>query len=152
MYCFGSFNPVESWAEHQACRAIQICLVMLLRVVLYILTSVWVLRTQKAGWNCHFLHFYGKKLKKQEICSKFLQNTGFWKFASKRWPSVSLGIKHSISVLVQSQKNLFFAKFCCTFFTFLLFFSFLPLTMLKKLFDQRLAWAAPKRWLKYTTG
>ena len=46
--------------------------------VLYILTSVWVLHTPKAGRKSHFQHFFCKKtLEKQEICSKFLQKTRF---------------------------------------------------------------------------
>ena len=37
---------------------------------LYILTSVWVLRTPNAGWNIHFQGFFVQKgLNKQQICS-----------------------------------------------------------------------------------
>ena len=40
--------------------------------LLYISTSVWVLRTPNAGQNGHFQRFLCKKpKKKQEICSKF---------------------------------------------------------------------------------
>ena len=50
--------------------------------VLYISTSVWMLRTPKAGLNSHFQHFAAKNLKKtlkrQEICSKFQQKTGYF--------------------------------------------------------------------------
>ena len=42
--------------------------------------------------------------------------------------AVFLGIKQSTSVLVQTQKNVSFAKCCCKF---LAFFCFLPLIMLK---------------------
>ena len=46
--------------------------------MLYILTSVWVLRTPKAGQHSHFQHFFCKKAKqKQEIWHKFLQKTHF---------------------------------------------------------------------------
>ena len=57
--------------------------------LLYILTSVWVLCTPNAGWNCHFQHFFVlKSWKKQEICSKTLQKTRFLKFAPKLWSTV----------------------------------------------------------------
>ena len=39
--------------------------------LLYISTSVWVLRTPNAGQNSYFWRFCCKKPKKQEICSKF---------------------------------------------------------------------------------
>ena len=58
--------------------------------MLYILTSVWVLRTPNAGHNSHFQH-----------------------------------------VLVQSLKNLFFAKFSSKFLSFLRFLSFSVQKMLK---------------------
>ena len=46
--------------------------------MLYILTSVWVLRTLNAGQKSHFKGFQWQKAKKkQEICSKFLQKTVF---------------------------------------------------------------------------
>ena len=38
--------------------------------MLYILTSVWVLRTPNVSRNSHFQHFYPNSLKKQEICRK----------------------------------------------------------------------------------
>ena len=34
--------------------------------MLYISTSVWVLRTPNAGWNSHFHFFFAKKLKKSK--------------------------------------------------------------------------------------
>ena len=45
-----------------------------LGLMLYILTSVWVLRNPNAGWNLHSKRFCAKKLKKakkQEICIQF---------------------------------------------------------------------------------
>ena len=49
---------------------------------LYISTSVWVLRTPHARRNSHFQRFCCKKPKYSkkfaEICSKFLQKTGFF--------------------------------------------------------------------------
>ena len=59
-----------------------------------------------------------------------------------------LGIKQSISILVQTLKNMFSAKICCKF---LAFFSFLQKNAENDYFDQRLECAAPKRWSKYTT-
>ena len=58
---------------------------LLVPPMLYISTSVWVLRTPNAGRNSHFQHFSAKSLKKQDICSKFLQKTCFFKFSTKRW-------------------------------------------------------------------
>ena len=46
--------------------------------MLYISTSVWVLRTLNDGRNSHFQHFLcNKAFKKQEICSKILPKTRF---------------------------------------------------------------------------
>ena len=50
--------------------------------LLFISTSIWVLRTPNAGQNLHFNIFHAKNLKKnakkQQICSKVLQKkTGF---------------------------------------------------------------------------
>ena len=42
-----------------------------------------------------------------------------------------------------------FAKFCCKFLAFLKLFS--SKNAENDYFDQRLKWAAPKRWSKYTT-
>ena len=107
--------------------------------LLYISTSVLVLRTPNAGWNSHFQCFYAKKLKKQEIWSKFLQKTGFLSlhqnagqlfysqknelfFAKNKFlhikscesltikKNIFWGIKQSTSVLVQALKNMFFCK------------------------------------------
>ena len=48
--------------------------IIMMAWMLYILTSIWVLRTPNAGRNRHFQHFSAKKLKKkQKICSKFQQ-------------------------------------------------------------------------------
>ena len=55
------------------------------RGMLYISTSIWVLGTPNPGQNSHFQHFLQKTLKKQEICSNFLQKTRFFKFAPERW-------------------------------------------------------------------
>ena len=44
--------------------------------VLYILTSVWVLRTQNAVEICIFNVFNGKKLKKGEKAINLQQNLG----------------------------------------------------------------------------
>ena len=65
--------------------------------LLYILTSVWVLRTPNAGRNSHFQRFCCKKLKKQEICSKFLQKTVF------------LSLRQNAGRLFYSQKNKLFS-------------------------------------------
>ena len=57
--------------------------------LLYILTSIWVLRMPNAGRISHFQHFCCKKAKKKkEICSKFLQKNRFFKFAPERWSTV----------------------------------------------------------------
>ena len=61
--------------------------------LLYISTSVWVLRTPNAGWNSHFQRFCCKKPKKQEICRNLQQifaKNSFFKFAPKRWLTVLL--------------------------------------------------------------
>ena len=50
-----------------------------------------------------------------------------------------LGIKQSTSVLVQTLKTHFFAKFCCKFVTFLRFVSFIALKHWKWLFPPALA-------------
>ena len=65
-------------------------------LLLYISTSVWVLRTPNAGRNSHFQCFLRKKAKKrQEICSKILQKTRF------------LSLHHNAGQLFYSQKRLF---------------------------------------------
>ena len=47
-------------------------------ILLYILTSIWVLGTPKAIQNSHFQHFFViQSKKKQKICSKILQKTNF---------------------------------------------------------------------------
>ena len=62
-----------------------------------------------------------------------------------------LGIKHSTSILVQTKKKTFFAKFCSKFLTFLHFFSYFEQKCYTYIFRQRLECAAPKCWSKYTT-
>ena len=46
--------------------------------LLYILTSIWVLLTQNAGWNSHFQRFLWKKLKKsKKFATKFCKENIF---------------------------------------------------------------------------
>ena len=59
-----------------------------------------------------------------------------------------MGIKQSTSVLVQTKKTVFFAEICCKFLDFS---AFCNKNAENDYFDQRLEWAAPKRWSKYTT-
>ena len=58
-------------------------------VMLYILTSVWVLHIPNASRNMLFNIFHAKKLIKKEIKHKFeyrfQQENGFYKFAPKCW-------------------------------------------------------------------
>ena len=61
-------------------------------------------------------------------------------------------IKQTTSILVQTKKKRFFARFCCKFVTFLRFFSFFAKNAENYYFDQRLGCAAPKCWSKYTTA
>ena len=68
--------------------------------VLYISTSVWVLRTPNANQNSHFQRFSAKKQKKQEFCSKFLQKTRFFEFALKRWSTVLLQKTNNLQLIV----------------------------------------------------
>ena len=57
--------------------------------------------------------------------------------------------KQSTSVLVQTKKTCFFAKFCCKYLVFLKLYS--TKNAENDYFDQLLECAAPKRWWKYTT-
>ena len=43
-------------------------------LVLYILTSLWVLRTPNTGRNMLFQHFSAKKAKKEEHWGKYSKN------------------------------------------------------------------------------
>ena len=59
--------------------------------VVYISSSVWVLRTQNAGWNLYFPHFLCKKAEKCKKGTNLLQKWAknwFLKFAPKRWSNV----------------------------------------------------------------
>ena len=58
--------------------------------VLYILTSVWVLRTPNAGRNGHFQHFFCKKAQKSKKFAANFCKKHFFKFASERWSTVIL--------------------------------------------------------------
>ena len=74
-----------------------------LHVLYFDQCSVWVLRTQNAGQNLNFQHFF----------------------------VLNLGIKHLTSILVQTKKNIFCQTICPKFVTFLHFLSFLSQKMLK---------------------
>ena len=94
--------------------------------LLYISTSFWVLRTPKAVWNLHFQQKSWKNEKKARNLQQNLSKTRTKTFIKTHFTyeikkAVFLGIKPSTSVLVQTQKNVFFAIFL------LFFFSFLPL-------------------------
>ena len=54
--------------------------------MLYISTSVWVLRMSKAGQNSHA--FLRLKAKKEKNLLQNFEKTGFLDFAPKRWSSV----------------------------------------------------------------
>ena len=95
--------------------------------VLYILTSIWVLRTPNAGLIVIFSICCAKKLKKCKESSKF----GV-KFSKKKFFWVS----------TQTLVYCFILKNCQ---------NIQQLWYLKNLFlEKRLEYAAPKRWLKYT--
>ena len=121
------------------------------------------------GQNSHFQHFFAKKLKKLKKSNKFAAKFckySFFDFAPKHLSSVKFSknsfflmtffCKSCESLLIWFifwvdcqfiSKNLFFEEFSCKFF--------LKLFVIKNAendyFDQRLAFAAPKRWSKYTT-
>ena len=117
--------------------------------MLYILTSIWVLHNPNPGRNSHFRCFSAKKQKKQKICSKFLQITGFFigknVFLEKKphffWNKTV--DQHSGANL----KNVFFANISRKFF----FCFFCRKNAENVYFNQHLVCAAPKRWSKYTT-
>ena len=93
-------------------------------LVLYILTSVWVLRTPKAGRTSHFQSFFCKKAKKARNLQQIFAKTCFFKFAPERWLTVLF-----------PKKWAFFSKIM-----------FLPMQSCKSL------WSCVKRWSKYTTA
>ena len=91
---------------------------MLLQYLLYILTSVWVLRNPNAGRNSHFQRFLWKISK--YISSKFLQKTCFNEFAPKCWSTVLFPKKRAFFskntflpmkfIIVQSLEYYWFLK------------------------------------------
>ena len=95
---------------------------------------------QNTGRNRHFQGFNGKKLKKQEICSKNVQKTRF------------LSLHQNAGRLFYSPKNsrpTFWCKlkkFCIKFLLFAI------KNAENDYFSRRLECAAPKRWSKYTTN
>ena len=81
--------------------------------MLYISTSVWMLDTPNTGGHSHFQCFSAKKLKKQEICSKFLQKTCFLKFAPKRLSTVLFSKKFKNKKVWKQPKKVFQTAFGC---------------------------------------
>ena len=65
-----SFNNTIK-IQVRTCSKLVVFFKPLVPCLLYILTSVWVLRTPNAGWNLHFQHFCAKKLKKYKKSNKF---------------------------------------------------------------------------------
>ena len=81
--------------------------------------------------SCSFLYFRQKRVFKRENL-------------------LNLGKKHSTSVLVQTLKTHFFAKFYTKFVTFFCVFHFFFTKNAEyEDFDQQFGCAAPKHWSKY---
>ena len=74
--------------------------------LLYISTSVWVLRPNP-GWNSYFQYFIMQKSWKQRFYTQQPKNDS--KFSVSQLENLlKTGIKHLTSILVQTQKTFFF--------------------------------------------
>ena len=72
--------------------------------MLYISTSVWVLRTPNVGRYSHFQRFCCKKPKtSKKFAANFSKKQVFLEFAPERWSTVLLPIKWAFSILRSSQ-------------------------------------------------
>ena len=80
----------ETYPSH--CRSLYSLIVLLLSIgcVLYISTSVWVLRTPNAGRNDHFQRFYSFFLEKNKKFAANFSKKEFFKFAPEHWWTVLL--------------------------------------------------------------
>ena len=116
------------------------------------MTSIWVLGILSASWNMFFQHICAKKLKKG-IKSYNLFYVGP---PIVRIEFSPLGTIDVSNVLITQWRllvniNSFLLNFAANFFPFLLFLAFLQKNAEKPYFNQRLEWAAPNCWSKYTT-